>query len=73
MLLPTLAAMAVGLAALPRTHGLIVSGSINGNPNPFLAKFAFGVDATGAPVGNVKLTYTTGEWFVSEWFVAAAC
>jgi hypothetical protein len=51
--------LAALLAAAPlSSQGLVYQGSVAGATNPFIGKFAFGVDPSGAAVGNVALTYS---------------
>jgi hypothetical protein len=48
------------LAAAPlATRAMVYKGSVNGAINPFIGKFAFGVDSSGSPVGSVSLAWST--------------
>lgn len=45
------------LCASP-THARVYTGSFSGASNPFVAKFAFGVDPSGGTVGNINVQYS---------------
>ena len=39
----------------------IFSGSVGGQQFPFIGKFAFGTDSSGAPVGNAVISYSNQD------------
>jgi hypothetical protein len=55
------AALTLTAALVAPAAARVFTGSVGGQQFPFLAKFAFGVDGGGGPVGTVSLSYANQD------------